>query len=188
MDCHSRANALLRNDVAYFQYRHCERQRSNPAFFQMNFIWDSSGNKFSMTKRINRHFELTRMCVELKRNEIFCSNSEIQNLFNNQELPFKANFNVGWAHQPTFITMSFRTGFGVSNKASQSNAKFVILETLKQSWIIGGSTGSTQLSPRRAGFTPFTRRTCQNPQFRVTQTGNADLLSFFLSGLSQILL
>ena len=85
MDCHSRANALLRNDITYFQYRHCERQRSNPAFFQMNFIWDSSGNKFSMTKRINRHFELTRMCVELKRNEIFCSNSEIQNLFNNQQ-------------------------------------------------------------------------------------------------------
>ena len=85
MDCHSRANALLRNDITYFQYRHCERQRSNPAFFQMNFIWDSSGNKFSMTKRINRHFELARICVELKRNEIFCSNSEIQNLFNNQQ-------------------------------------------------------------------------------------------------------
>ena len=40
---------------------------------------------------------------------------------------------------------------------------------LKQSWIIGGSTGSTQLSPRRAGFTSFTRRTCQNPQFSMTK-------------------
>ena len=51
----------------------------------MNFIWDSSGNKFSMTKRINRHYELTGMWVELKRDEIFCSNSEFQNLFNNQQ-------------------------------------------------------------------------------------------------------
>ena len=40
---------------------------------------------------------------------------------------------------------------------------------LKPSWIIGGSTGSTQLSPRRAGFATLTRRTCQNPQFSMTK-------------------
>ena len=40
---------------------------------------------------------------------------------------------------------------------------------LKQSWIIGGSTGSTQLSPRRAGFATLTRRTCQNTQFSMTK-------------------
>ena len=45
---------------------------------------------------------------------------------------------------------------------------FARFEIPKQSWIIGGSTGSTQLSPRRAGFTLLTRRTCQNPQFRMT--------------------
>ena len=45
---------------------------------------------------------------------------------------------------------------------------FARFEIPKQSWIIGGSTGSTQLSPRRAGFTSFTRHTCQNPQFSMT--------------------
>ena len=40
---------------------------------------------------------------------------------------------------------------------------------LKQSWIIGSSDGSTQLSPRRAGFATLTRRTCQNPQFSMTK-------------------
>ena len=40
---------------------------------------------------------------------------------------------------------------------------------LKQSWIIGSSDGSTQSELGRAGFTPFTRRTCQNPQFSMTK-------------------
>ena len=122
MDCHSRANALLRNDITYFQYRHCERQRSNPAFFQMNFIWDSSGNKFSMTKRINRHYELTGICVELKRNEIFCSNSEIQNLFNNQQTNTAISSQLLLAfpylfwNSPTIRSYIFQTPIAISIK------------------------------------------------------------------------
>ena len=48
------------------------------------------------------------------------------------------------------------------------NNPYVQFEIPKQSWIIGSSDGSTQSSLERAGFTPFTRRTCQNPQFGMT--------------------
>ena len=48
------------------------------------------------------------------------------------------------------------------------NNPYVQFEIPKQSWIIGSSDGSTQSSLGRAGFTPFTRRTYQNPQFGMT--------------------
>ena len=57
-------------------------------------------------------------------------------------------------------------GQSVHKKMQEYHVKF---EMLKPSWIIGGSTGSTQLSPRRAGFATLTRRTCQNPQFSMTK-------------------
>ena len=53
-------------------------------------------------------------------------------------------------------------------QVQHDNDLFAKLEIPKQSWIIGSSDGSTQSSLGRAGFTPFTRRTCQNPQFGMT--------------------
>ena len=53
-------------------------------------------------------------------------------------------------------------------QVQHDNDLFVRFEIPKQSWIIGSSDGSTQSSQGRAGFTPFTRRTCQNPQFGMT--------------------
>ena len=53
-------------------------------------------------------------------------------------------------------------------QVQHDNDLFAGLEIPKQSWIIGSSDGSTQSSLGRAGFTPFTRRTYQNPQFRMT--------------------